>query len=115
MPSAPALRARSVNLANPKIEATRGKAIHVALAQNALELMNELGVERFSVVGRDWGARTGYTLAALARCDNSLLLRGDKLLTSILVFGRNAQIPAVAGGRPERINSTRSGPSLKGD
>jgi pimeloyl-ACP methyl ester carboxylesterase len=36
-----------------------------ALAQDALELMNALEVERFSVIGHDWGARVAYALAAL--------------------------------------------------
>jgi pimeloyl-ACP methyl ester carboxylesterase len=36
-----------------------------ALAQDALDLMEKLGTERFSVIGHDWGARTAYTLAAL--------------------------------------------------
>lgn len=35
-----------------------------ALAQDALDLMARLGIDRFSVVGHDWGARTAYTLAA---------------------------------------------------
>jgi pimeloyl-ACP methyl ester carboxylesterase len=38
----------------------------VALVQDVLDLANRLGLERFSVVGHDWGARTAYTLAALA-------------------------------------------------
>jgi pimeloyl-ACP methyl ester carboxylesterase len=37
-----------------------------ALAQDALNFMAHLDIERFSVVGHDWGARTTYTLAALA-------------------------------------------------
>jgi pimeloyl-ACP methyl ester carboxylesterase len=37
-----------------------------ALAQDALDLMNSLGLDRFSVIGHDWGARTGYALAAIA-------------------------------------------------
>jgi pimeloyl-ACP methyl ester carboxylesterase len=37
-----------------------------ALAQDALDLMDALGVDRFSVIGHDWGARTAYALAALA-------------------------------------------------
>jgi pimeloyl-ACP methyl ester carboxylesterase len=37
-----------------------------ALAQDALDLMDALRVERFSVVGHDWGARTAYALAAIA-------------------------------------------------
>jgi pimeloyl-ACP methyl ester carboxylesterase len=37
----------------------------VALAQDVIDLANHLGIERFSVVGHDWGARTAYTLAAL--------------------------------------------------
>jgi pimeloyl-ACP methyl ester carboxylesterase len=36
-----------------------------ALAQDSLDLMDRLGVNRFSVIGHDWGARTGYALAAL--------------------------------------------------
>jgi pimeloyl-ACP methyl ester carboxylesterase len=38
----------------------------VALAQDVLDLADQLGLERFGVVGHDWGARTAYTLAALA-------------------------------------------------
>lgn len=37
-----------------------------ALAQDALDLMDALDVERFAVVGHDWGARTAYALAAIA-------------------------------------------------
>jgi pimeloyl-ACP methyl ester carboxylesterase len=35
-----------------------------ALAQDALDFVAALGVERFGVVGHDWGARVAYTLAA---------------------------------------------------
>jgi pimeloyl-ACP methyl ester carboxylesterase len=35
------------------------------VAQDALDLTRVLGIDRFSVVGHDWGARTAYTLAAL--------------------------------------------------
>ena len=37
----------------------------IALAQDAIDLMDALKVERFAVVGHDWGARAAYTLAAL--------------------------------------------------
>lgn len=37
-----------------------------ALAQDALDLMDALEIERFSVVGHDWGARIAYALAAIA-------------------------------------------------
>jgi pimeloyl-ACP methyl ester carboxylesterase len=37
----------------------------VALAQDAVDIANALGIERFSVLGHDWGARTAYTMAAL--------------------------------------------------
>lgn len=37
----------------------------VALAQDAIDLADALGLDRFSVVGHDWGARAGYTMAAL--------------------------------------------------
>jgi pimeloyl-ACP methyl ester carboxylesterase len=37
----------------------------VALAQDALDLADALGIGRFTVVGHDWGARVAYDLAAL--------------------------------------------------
>lgn len=40
-------------------------SVTAALAQDALDLMDGLGICRFSVIGHDWGARTGYALAAL--------------------------------------------------
>jgi pimeloyl-ACP methyl ester carboxylesterase len=36
-----------------------------AIAQDALDLMDALGVARFTVVGHDWGARAGYLLASV--------------------------------------------------
>jgi len=39
--------------------------VAAALAQDALDLVDRLGIERCSVIGHDWGARTGYALAAL--------------------------------------------------
>jgi pimeloyl-ACP methyl ester carboxylesterase len=36
-----------------------------ALAQDAIDLMDALDVERFAVIGHDWGARVAYALAAL--------------------------------------------------
>jgi pimeloyl-ACP methyl ester carboxylesterase len=40
--------------------------VAAALAQDALDLTDCLGLSRFSVIGHDWGARIGYALAALA-------------------------------------------------
>jgi pimeloyl-ACP methyl ester carboxylesterase len=37
----------------------------VALAQDALDLADALGIENFAVLGHDWGAREAYILAAL--------------------------------------------------
>jgi pimeloyl-ACP methyl ester carboxylesterase len=37
----------------------------VALAQDAIDLMDALGIEKFAVVGHDWGARVAYILAVL--------------------------------------------------
>lgn len=37
----------------------------VAVAKDALDLMDALGIDRFAVAGHDWGARAGYHLAAL--------------------------------------------------
>ena len=38
----------------------------VALASDALDLADALGLDRFPVLGHDWGGRVAYTLAALA-------------------------------------------------
>ncbi|HEY3674528.1 MAG TPA: alpha/beta hydrolase [Candidatus Tumulicola sp.] len=38
----------------------------VALAQDALDFLDALGIERCVVVGHDWGARAGYHMAAIA-------------------------------------------------
>ncbi len=37
----------------------------VALAQDAVDLADELGLDRFAVVGHDWGARVAYSLGVL--------------------------------------------------
>jgi pimeloyl-ACP methyl ester carboxylesterase len=37
----------------------------VALAHDAIDLADALSIQRFAVVGHDWGARAAYTLAAL--------------------------------------------------
>ena len=37
----------------------------VALAQDALDLADALGIQNFAVLGHDWGAREAYILAAL--------------------------------------------------
>jgi pimeloyl-ACP methyl ester carboxylesterase len=44
---------------------TRRDGRGIALAQDAIALMDALGVNRFAVVGHDWGARAAYALAAL--------------------------------------------------
>jgi pimeloyl-ACP methyl ester carboxylesterase len=38
----------------------------IALAADAIDLLDALGLDRVPVVGHDWGARAAYTLAALA-------------------------------------------------
>jgi pimeloyl-ACP methyl ester carboxylesterase len=37
----------------------------VALAQDAIEFADALGIDSFDFVGHDWGARTAYTIAAI--------------------------------------------------
>ena len=37
----------------------------VALAQDAIDLIDALGIDNFAVLGHDWGAREAYILAAL--------------------------------------------------
>ena len=36
-----------------------------ALAQDAIDLLDHLGIEQVTLVGHDWGARAGYVVAAL--------------------------------------------------
>lgn len=38
----------------------------IALAADAIDLLDALGLDRVAVVGHDWGARAAYTVAALA-------------------------------------------------
>lgn len=38
----------------------------VALAADAIDLLDELGLDRVAVAGHNWGARAAYTLAAVA-------------------------------------------------
>jgi len=45
--------------------ATPRTAHAVALAQDIIDLADALGLDRFPVVGHDWGARAAYTAAAL--------------------------------------------------
>ena len=47
-----------------------------ALAQDAIDLLDGLGIERVTVVGHDWGARADYLLAALwpARVERLIVL-----------------------------------------
>ena len=47
-------------------EATLRDGSGVALAQDALDLAEALGWERFAVAGHDWGGRAAYLMAALA-------------------------------------------------
>lgn len=37
----------------------------VALAQDAIDLADSLNLQRFAIIGHDWGARAGYIIAAL--------------------------------------------------
>ena len=46
-------------------EDTVRDATAAALAQDVLDLVDGLGIERFAVVGHDWGARVAYVLAAV--------------------------------------------------
>ena len=46
-------------------DATPRDGSGVALAQDAIDLADGLGLSRFALVGHDWGARAAYTVAAL--------------------------------------------------
>jgi pimeloyl-ACP methyl ester carboxylesterase len=59
-----------------------------ALARDALDLADALGLPRFHFVGHDWGARVGYALAVLAP---------DRLLTlTALAVAYGTNVPAQA-------------------
>ncbi|MGI3781458.1 MAG: alpha/beta fold hydrolase, partial [Janthinobacterium lividum] len=49
-----------------RTEDTVRDATAAALAQDVLDLVDVLGLDRFAVVGHDWGARVAYVLAAVA-------------------------------------------------
>src|SRR4029453_4631710 len=44
---------------------TGGDGAAVAPAQDVVDLADGLGLDRFAIVGHDWGGRAAYTLAAL--------------------------------------------------
>ncbi|WP_158792705.1 alpha/beta fold hydrolase [Granulicella sp. L60] len=46
-------------------QATPRFAGAVAMAQDLIDLADRLGIERFSILGHDWGARIAYTVATL--------------------------------------------------
>jgi pimeloyl-ACP methyl ester carboxylesterase len=46
-------------------EKTPRDGSRVALAQDAIDFADALGIDRFFIVGHDWGARAAYTIAAL--------------------------------------------------
>jgi pimeloyl-ACP methyl ester carboxylesterase len=72
---APALHAAGLRTISPYLRGfgptrflsstTRRDGRGIALAQDAIDLADALGIESFAVVGHDWGARAAYTLAAL--------------------------------------------------
>jgi pimeloyl-ACP methyl ester carboxylesterase len=53
--------ARRASVRRTRSETGRG----VALAADAIDLLDALGLDRVAVVGHDWGARVAYTLAAV--------------------------------------------------
>lgn len=87
-----------------------------ALAQDAIDLADALGIERFTVVGHDWGARAAYALAAVI----------PERLTALAALSigyprRGPGVPRAGCGRPRRApGSPRCRPctqwcSLPGD
>jgi pimeloyl-ACP methyl ester carboxylesterase len=62
-----------------------------ALAQDVLDFAAALGVERFLLVGHDWGARTAYSVAVLAP---RRLLGLITLSTPYLMFQGKRESPA---------------------
>jgi pimeloyl-ACP methyl ester carboxylesterase len=60
---APYVRGFGATRLLPEAERTGETA---AITRDVLDLADALGIERFHVVGHDWGARAAYSLAALA-------------------------------------------------
>jgi pimeloyl-ACP methyl ester carboxylesterase len=52
-------------------------AAGVTLAQDAIELADALNLDRFAVIGHDWGARAAYTMAALFAATSESFLGPD--------------------------------------
>lgn len=67
----------------------------VALAQDAIDLADRLGLDHFAVVGHDWGARAAYTLAALFPA------RISRIVAMALAFqpGGRFSLPAFSQAR----------------
>ena len=83
--------------------------VAAALAQDAIDLMDRLGIQRFSVIGHDWGARTGYALAALvperlgSLCTLALafqprLISAPPRTSSRVASGISSSCAAIRGG-----------------
>jgi pimeloyl-ACP methyl ester carboxylesterase len=64
-----------------------------ALGQDVLDLADSLHIERFVIVGQDWGARAAYAAAALAPARIIFLLC---LATPYVMFGGKNESPAQA-------------------
>jgi len=64
-----------------------------ALGQDVLDLADALHIERFVIVGQDWGARAAYAAAALAPARIISLLC---LATPYVMFGGKDESPAQA-------------------
>src|SRR3954468_16391958 len=56
---------RGSGLTRFRSEATARSGQMVAMAQDAIDFVDALGIDRFAVIGHDWGARIAYILAAL--------------------------------------------------
>jgi pimeloyl-ACP methyl ester carboxylesterase len=71
-----------------------------ALAQDLIEFADALGIDRFILVGHDWGAQTGYAVASLYP------ERVRALVT--LAVGYLTGAPSVDANQPLSIEQTRA-------
>jgi pimeloyl-ACP methyl ester carboxylesterase len=71
-----------------------------ALAQDLIEFADALGIDRFILVGHDWGAQTGYAVAAL------FPERVRALVT--LAVGHMSGAPAVDAKQPLSIEQIKA-------
>jgi pimeloyl-ACP methyl ester carboxylesterase len=82
----------------------------VAFAEDMIALADHLKLKRFHFIGHDWGARTGYALAALTRSVSSRLSRSPYPSNRGRLLRRSCRklVPSGISGSSARNRERRS-------